>query len=191
MQISEIRIKLVGNRSDRLKAFCSVTFDNSFVIRDLKIIEGSDGYFVAMPSRKLMDRCHACGAKNHLRAKFCNECGARLDENRARGRGGPRTKMHADVAHPINQESREYIQEEIVKSFEKELELSKQPGYEPPKMDAEEDFAAEAPPEESDRKAQEASTPEASAPEPAPEPEPAQTEDETKSGSDAFGEGIG
>ena len=131
MQISEIRIKLVGNRTDRLKAFSSVTFDNSFVIRDLKIIEGADGYFVAMPSRKLMDRCQGCGAKNHLRAKFCNECGACLDENRSRRRGGMRTKMHADVAHPINSESRDYIQKEVVKSFKRELELSQQPGYQP------------------------------------------------------------
>ncbi|MBN2376169.1 MAG: SpoVG family protein [Sedimentisphaerales bacterium] len=136
MQISEIRIKLVENRSDRLKAFCSVTFDNSFVVRDLKIIEGADGYFVAMPSRKLTDRCHGCGAKNHLRAKFCSECGARLDENRSRRRSTTgRTKLHADVAHPINSESRDYIQSEVVKAFEKEVELSLQPGYKPADMD--------------------------------------------------------
>lgn len=179
MQISEIRIKLVENRSDRLKAFCSVTFDNSFVVRDLKIIEGADGYFVAMPSRKLTDRCHACGAKNHLRAKFCNECGARLDENRSRGKGGARTKMHADVAHPINQQSREYIQTEIVKAFKKELELSKQPGYMPPKMDVDEEYMSDTPSEESA----------APAP-PAPPPETSGPEDETKTGGDSFGEGI-
>jgi len=135
MQISEIRIKLVGNRTDRLKAFSSVTFDNSFVVRDLKIIEGADGYFVAMPSRKLMDRCNGCGSKNHLRAKFCNECGTRLDENRSRKRGSMRTKMHADVAHPINSESRDYIQKEVVKSFKRELDLSQQPGYQPANID--------------------------------------------------------
>lgn len=136
MQISEIRIKLVENRSDRLKAFCSVTFDDAFVVRDLKIIEGADGYFVAMPSRKLTDRCPNCGAKNHLRAKFCTECGARLDENRSRRRSTTgRTKLHADVAHPINSASRDYIQSEVVKAFEKEIELSMQPGYKPADMD--------------------------------------------------------
>ena len=112
MQISEIRIKLVENRSDRLKAFCSVTFDNQFVIRDLKIIEGTDGFFVAMPSRKLTDRCPKCGSKNHLRAKFCNECGAKLPEEQNRQHGS-RTKLHADIAHPINTKAREYIQKEI------------------------------------------------------------------------------
>ena len=173
MQISEIRIKLVGNRTDRLKAFSSVTFDNSFVVRDLKIIEGTDGYFVAMPSRKLMDRCSGCGSKNHLRAKFCNECGARLDENRTRRRGGPgRTKMHADVAHPINSESREYIQEEVVKAFTRELELSKQPGYQPQNIDDYDDSH----PDTHDYQPKAAETP--APPPPAPET-PGETAEET------------
>jgi stage V sporulation protein G len=145
MQVSEIRVKLVENRSDRLKAFCSVTFDNDFVVRDLKIIEGAGGYFVAMPSRKLTDHCESCGAKNHLRARFCNDCGARLKEDRARRNNTGRTKLHADIAHPVNSKCREYIQAEIVKAFEKELELSKQPGYRPKDMDDYEEDYSEAP----------------------------------------------
>ncbi len=132
MQISEIRVKLVENRSDRLKAFCSITFDNMFVVRDLKIIEGAGGYFVAMPSRKLADRCRKCGAKNHLRSRFCNECGARLGDNRAAG--GQRVKLHADVAHPVNTQAREYIQSSVVEAYEKELERSQQPGYVPTQL---------------------------------------------------------
>ena len=80
MEITEIRIKLMDDPSERLQAFCSITFDGSFVIRDLKIIQGTKGSFVAMPSRKLTDRCPKCSAKNHVRARFCNECGARLYE---------------------------------------------------------------------------------------------------------------
>ena len=86
MEITEVRIKLMEDNSgsnERLQAFCSITFDDMFVIRDLKIIEGAKGFFVAMPSRKLTDRCHNCGTKNHLRSRFCNQCGCRLDENRA------------------------------------------------------------------------------------------------------------
>ena len=52
MQISEVRIKLVSDVDDRLRAFCSITFDGEFVVRDLKIIQGQRGHFVAMPSRK-------------------------------------------------------------------------------------------------------------------------------------------
>ena len=53
MEITEVRIKLMEEPGERLKAFCSITFDNCFVVRDLKIIDGSNGPFVAMPSRKL------------------------------------------------------------------------------------------------------------------------------------------
>jgi stage V sporulation protein G len=136
MQISEIRVKLVNNPSDRLKAFCTLTFDNAFVIRDLKIIEGTGGYFVAMPSRKLTDHCPSCSAKNHLRAKFCNECGARLDENRDK-KIPNRTKLHADIAHPVNTQSRELIQNSIIDAYHKEVELAKQPGYQPTRLDEE------------------------------------------------------
>lgn len=134
MQISEIRVKLVENRSDRLKAFCSVTFDNMFVVRDLKIIEGAGGYFVAMPSRKLSGRCPKCGSKNHLRARFCNDCGARLGENHRNSDPYGRTKLHADVAHPVNAEGREYIQSAVIVAYEEELERSRQPGYVPTKL---------------------------------------------------------
>lgn len=67
MEISEVRVSLVSNKDNRLKAFCSMTLDNEFVIRDIKIIEGIGGAFVAMPSRKMSDHCDKCGGKNHLR----------------------------------------------------------------------------------------------------------------------------
>src|SRR6266516_241360 len=109
MQLSEIRINLTGATAGRLKAFCSLTFDDTFVVRDVKLIEGPDGLFLAMPSRKLCDHCPRCGEKNHLRARFCNGCGCRLDENRSmrhstgnHAGGGARLKLHADIAHPIN-----------------------------------------------------------------------------------------
>src|SRR5260370_12680436 len=72
--ITEVRIKLMEDNNERLQAFCSVTFDDCFVIRDLKIIEGTKGSFVAMPSRKLTDRCPGCCSQNHLRPRHCNPC---------------------------------------------------------------------------------------------------------------------
>jgi stage V sporulation protein G len=129
--ITEVRIKLMEdtNENERLQAFCSVTFDNAFVVRDLKIIEGTKGSFVAMPSRKLTDRCTQCGCKNHLRARFCNQCGRQLDEDRATRDADGRAKLHADIAHPINSTCREVIQSAVLKSFQEERERSKQPGY--------------------------------------------------------------
>ncbi len=132
MEITEVRIKLMEDNSgsnERLQAFCSITFDDMFVIRDLKIIEGAKGFFVAMPSRKLTDRCHNCGTKNHLRSRFCNQCGCRLDENRALRDADGRAKLHADIAHPINSMCREKIQGAVLSSYAEELERSKMPGY--------------------------------------------------------------
>jgi len=131
VEISEVKVKLMGDRSDRLKAFCSVTIDKEFVIRDLKIIEGTNGMFVAMPSRKITDKCPTCSGKNHLRAKFCNECGGRLNENRAGRDNEGRSKLHADIAHPINSACRERMQRRIIKGYEEELQRSRLPGYKP------------------------------------------------------------
>jgi stage V sporulation protein G len=129
--ITEVRIKLMddNNENERLQAFCSVTFDDAFVVRDLKIIEGTKGSFVAMPSRKLTDRCPGCGSKNHLRARFCNQCGGKLDEDRATRDVDGRVKLHADIAHPINSACREVIQTAVLKAFHAEKERAKLPGY--------------------------------------------------------------
>ena len=53
MDISEIRITLRDD--NKLKGFASITLDNAFVVRGLKIIEGASGLFIAMPSRKRKD----------------------------------------------------------------------------------------------------------------------------------------
>lgn len=129
MVITEVRIKLVAENNERLQAFCSVTFDNAFVVRDLKIIEGTKGSFVAMPSRKLTDRCPGCGCKNHLRARYCNSCGGKLDESRAVRDADGRAKLHADIAHPINSACREVIQSAVIRSYTEERERAKMPGY--------------------------------------------------------------
>jgi hypothetical protein len=92
-----------------------------------------------MPSRKLSDRCVKCGCKNHLRAKFCNECGGRLDPNRAPRDDEGRVKLHADVAHPINMPGREQIQREVIAAFLEEADDAQQPGYEPAQYDPDED----------------------------------------------------
>jgi stage V sporulation protein G len=129
MEITEVRIKLMVDSDDRLQGFCSVTFDNCFVVRDLKIIDGTNGPFVAMPSRKLTSHCHQCGTKNHLKAQYCNQCGARLREDRAPRDSEGRAKLYADIAHPINSQCREMIQTRVIAEFRTEQERAKQPGY--------------------------------------------------------------
>jgi len=129
VEITEVRIKLMDEPGERLKAFCSITFDDCFVVRDLKIIDGSNGPFVAMPSRKLTSHCSRCGMKNHLRAGYCNQCGARLEDTRAPKDADGRAKLYADIAHPINSSCREMIQECVIGEYFGEIERAKQPGY--------------------------------------------------------------
>lgn len=128
MDISEIRIKLMEGSEDRLRAFCSITIDNCFVVRDLKIIDGTSGPFVAMPSRKLTGHCHRCNHKNHLRASYCNYCGVKL-QTEGDGNFDSPQKLYADVAHPINSECRELIQNAVIDEFQAELRRYQQPGY--------------------------------------------------------------
>ena len=129
MEVTEVRIKLIEEAGERLQAFCSITFDNCFVIRDLKIIGGTNGPFVAMPSRKLTAHCQQCGCKNHLRAAYCNQCGTRLKEDRTVKDEDGRLKLYADIAHPINCACREMIQDRVIREFREEIVRAKQPGY--------------------------------------------------------------
>lgn len=135
MEITDVRVRLVRNQDDRLKAFCSITFDDEFVVRDLKIIDGLRGPFVAMPSRKMSDRCAKCGGKNHLKARFCNDCGTALPTDREKQDTETKPRLHADIAHPITNRCRQRIQQAIITVFEGEVERSKQPGYKPVELD--------------------------------------------------------
>lgn len=84
MEITDIRIRQMTN-DDKMKAVVSVTFDNCFVVHDIKIINGQDRLFIAMPSRKTPD----------------NE--------------------YKDIAHPINMEMRELLQQRILEKYQSTL----------------------------------------------------------------------
>lgn len=135
MNISEIRVKLLPSKTDKLRAFASVTIDGCIVVRDIKIIEGAGGLFVAMPSRKLCDRCPSCGGKNHMRARYCNDCGTRLATDRSVPDDRGRPRLYADIAHPINQAAREFVQGRILAAYEAELEASQKEGYQAVRFD--------------------------------------------------------
>jgi len=134
MEITEARIKLLGRPNDRLKAFCSITIDNAFVVRDLKVVESSRGLFVAMPSRKITDHCPKCRSKNTMLSKFCCECGYKLDIRRGPLDINGQVQVFADIAHPINTQCRDMIQEKVMQAYNKEVELTKQPNYKPTKI---------------------------------------------------------
>ena len=84
MEITEVRVTL--RSEDRLKGFANVTFDNEFVVRGMKIIQGNTGYFVSMPSRRRPDG------------------------------------SYQDIAHPVNKDMRQKIEEMVLAEFEKEVQ---------------------------------------------------------------------
>lgn len=135
--VTEVRIKLTEDPRNKLRAYASVTIDDAFVVRDLKIIDGNKGPFVAMPSRKLADHCPRCQHKNHMRAAFCNQCGGRLDPERAPKDGRGRARLHADLAHPINSPTRIELHKAVVRAYFEEFEHAQKAGesYRPKTFD--------------------------------------------------------
>jgi len=129
LNITEIRVKLVHGTRDRLCAFASITLEGAIVIRDIKIIARGEQLFVAMPSRKLCDRCPRCGGKNTVRSRYCNDCGTRLANDRAQADERNRPRLYSDIAHPIHQEARTQFQNAILAAYERELAASRQEGY--------------------------------------------------------------
>lgn len=124
MDISEVKIFLKEGQDKKLKAYATLTFDNCFVVRNVKVIEGTKGLFVAMPSRKIKDPCPKCGFRNAIRSKFCNSCGATLPVQEAKpfqpGDDAARQSDHKDIAHPITAECRDYIQKKVLEAYDGE-----------------------------------------------------------------------
>lgn len=84
MQITDVRVRKLS-KEGKMKAVVSITFDDQFVVHDIKVIEGEKGLFIAMPSKQS-------------------------------GSG-----EYRDIAHPINAQMREVIQDTILKSYEEAL----------------------------------------------------------------------
>ena len=123
MEITEVRVHLRDEGDRKLKAYATITFDNAFVVRDIKVIQGKKGLFVAMPSRRLRLPCRECGHANVARSRFCNECGAPLGSSsipppEIMAEGGE----HRDIAHPITPASRSYIEGTILGEYRKALD---------------------------------------------------------------------
>lgn len=122
MEITEVRVFLRESGDKKLKAYATVTFDNCFVVREVKVIEGNKGLFVAMPSRRVRESCSKCGQGNPVRSKFCAHCGGTLvvAPRSIEDAAQARQSEHRDIAHPINPEFREYLQTKVLNIYEEE-----------------------------------------------------------------------
>ena len=123
MEITEVKIFLKDSPDKKLKAYATVTFDNAFVVRNIKVIEGSSGLFIAMPSRKVKQPCPKCNFKNEARSKYCNQCGASLpvvSYPMSQEPASAAQAEHKDIAHPITQSFREYLQKRVLDAYSEE-----------------------------------------------------------------------
>ena len=87
MEITDIRVRKI-NAEGRMKAVVSVTFDDAFVVHDIKVIEGQEKLFIAMPSRKtpegdFKDIAHPINAETRefLHSMILKKCQEALEEN--------------------------------------------------------------------------------------------------------------
>ena len=122
MEITEIRVFPKEGQDKKLKAYTTVTFNNVFVVRNIKVIQGSNGLFIAMPSRKMKNPCPKCHFKNEVGSKFCNQCGVALPINQTQETFVDSKAEHRDIAHPITQQFREYLQGKVLEAYKKEAE---------------------------------------------------------------------
>ena len=120
MEVTEIRVFLKEGQDKKLKAYTTVTFDNTFVVRNIKVIQGPSGLFIAMPSRKMKYPCPRCGFKNEVGGKYCNGCGAQVPSKKEQVHTDAKSE-HRDIAHPITQEFREYLQSKILDAYHHEV----------------------------------------------------------------------
>jgi len=110
VEITDVRLRKIETEG-KLRAYVSVTFDDSFVVHDLRVIDGTKGMFVAMPSKRLPNG------------------------------------DHKDIAHPINTEIREKIQNAVLDVYNMELEEAPQA-----KVEEKEEEKVEAAEEETEKK---------------------------------------
>ncbi|MCK4436926.1 septation protein SpoVG family protein [bacterium] len=130
MEITEVRVRLRNEGDGKLKAYATMTFDHEFVVRDVKVIEGRKGLFVAMPSQRLRESCPKCRFGNDTRSKFCSQCGHRLEPTPRPVDQPEGTKSeHRDLAHPITSQAREYIQKKVLEAYEAEKNKAPSSGY--------------------------------------------------------------
>ena len=124
MEITEVRIFLKDSPDKKLKAYATITLDDAFVVRNIKVIEGTSGLFIAMPSRKVKQPCPKCGFRNEFRSKYCNQCAGQLplvsQPITGESQASDMQSEHKDIAHPITQAFREQLQKKVLEAYGQE-----------------------------------------------------------------------
>jgi stage V sporulation protein G len=121
VEVTEVQVNLCDGTDDKLRAYCAIIFDHCFVVHNVRVIEKPDGLLVAMPSRKITVKCPSCGYKNTADSSFCSNCGRKVKDDAAMRRARLESKVHFDIAHPINAECRGMIERKVLEAYETAL----------------------------------------------------------------------
>lgn len=112
MQITELNIRVVRSGEDGVLAYVHLVMDDQLAIKDLRLIRKPDqSVLLVMPNRPKTHRCPSCTARNSVLHRFCHRCGDLLplvtDD-----------QPFVDVAHPINKQFRQYLEQQIINRYE-------------------------------------------------------------------------
>lgn len=121
LKITRVQIIVLPVTEQPLCGYCSVTFNECFVIHDLRILRGPDRLFVAMPSRKRTLPCQKCGHRNQVQARFCNVCGDGLRDPSPAAAAAAGERIHVDIAHPLTSEFRQRLEDAILTEYLKQV----------------------------------------------------------------------
>ncbi|MFH1422009.1 MAG: zinc ribbon domain-containing protein, partial [Planctomycetota bacterium] len=109
IEVTQINVTPV-ERAGRLCAVCELVINRVFIIKEIKIISTKYGNIVRLPEKEVVMSCPYCKNRNHLRARFCNACGAKLTNGKKEKKiNTPLSQFFYPVVFPMSVECREYI----------------------------------------------------------------------------------
>jgi len=117
MEVTKVSVTKVSlDKRTRFRGFATVELDGSVVITNIRIIDGEDGKFLAMPSVERKRACKSCGAKFSRSDRFCPRCGTEAVIDLA-------NLKHKSVVKIINPQLLEKITEAVIKEYERVSKL--------------------------------------------------------------------
>jgi stage V sporulation protein G len=108
VNITNVEI-ILPKSTEKLLAYVTITVDDMFVVKDIRIINGKDRLVVAMPDKQRSTPCEHCSYRIRQWDKFCPRCGKPL---------AFRTIEFVDVCHPINNDCRVEIDRVVLEKYQ-------------------------------------------------------------------------
>jgi DNA-binding cell septation regulator SpoVG len=132
MEVTDVRVIPVSGKRERLLAVCHVVFDNSLVVRDIRLFRTRTEKIIAeFPAFDHTDRCPKCRHKNSIKYRYCTWCGIKLGTDRvAKDPQTGKKILNYDIAHPLDVKTRDVITSKLLEEYNKKMAQT-QPPQEP------------------------------------------------------------